>query len=215
MGPLGTRTGPAGGNLHGPRAGGYYFGRPRGFHLDCALAQRMKSLLRRAGDQRCSATSWNWPQAGRAPRARGERAMLRIAITSCETPPKHPTGVPGGRCLPALGIGHSGEKTVFVRAPWEILPFQLIVETQYFPFKAWRAHPSGVLLAYRRQTSFREPAEKPKINPRSPQSTVPAVPTPPPAGYSVPPPHDPGRASPNPDPTPHNRNRHPPSRPVR
>ena len=70
-------------------------------------------------------------------------------------------------------------------------------------------------LSARWQTSFREPAEKPKINPRSPQSTVPAVPMPPPAGYSVPPPHDPGRASPNPDPTPHNRNRHPPSRPVR
>jgi hypothetical protein len=26
-------------------------GRPRGFHLDCALAQRAKSLLRRAGDR--------------------------------------------------------------------------------------------------------------------------------------------------------------------
>jgi hypothetical protein len=40
-------------------------------------------------------------------------------------------------------MGHSGEKTVFVRAPWEILPFQLIVETVYFPFKAWRAVPLG------------------------------------------------------------------------
>ena len=29
--------------------------------------------------------------------------------------------------------------TVSVRAPWEILPFQLIVETVYFPLKAWRA----------------------------------------------------------------------------
>ena len=28
-----------------------YFGRPQGFHLDCALAQRAKSLLRRAGDR--------------------------------------------------------------------------------------------------------------------------------------------------------------------
>ncbi len=29
--------------------------------------------------------------------------------------------------------------TVSGRAPWEILPFQLIVETGYFPLKAWRA----------------------------------------------------------------------------
>ncbi len=36
------------------------------------------------------------------------------------TPAKHPTGAPGGRCLPAPGIGHSGEKTVFVRALAEI-----------------------------------------------------------------------------------------------
>ena len=28
---------------------------------------------------------------------------------------------------------------IFDRAPGEILPFQLIVETEYFPFKAWRA----------------------------------------------------------------------------
>jgi hypothetical protein len=58
-----------------PRRGG----RPRGFHLDCALAQRAKSLFRRAGDQYRSATSWNWPQAGRAPRARGGLAKLRFA----------------------------------------------------------------------------------------------------------------------------------------
>ncbi len=70
---------------------------PAGISIDFAYAKRLKSLLRRAGDQRCSATSWNWPQAGRAPRARGERAMLRIAITSCETPPKHPTGAPRRR----------------------------------------------------------------------------------------------------------------------
>jgi hypothetical protein len=36
-------------------------------------------------------------------------------------------------------MGHPGDKTVFARAPWEILPFQLIVETGYFPFKAGRA----------------------------------------------------------------------------
>ena len=114
------------------------------------------------------------------------------------TPAKHPTGAPGGRCLPALSVGlteekpapsarlgdsfyfavskivesllrrgarwfertglkpaglplrragaptgrftgHSGEKTVSVRAPGEIHPFQLIVETGYFPLKAGRA----------------------------------------------------------------------------
>ena len=47
-------------------------------------------------------------------------------------------GAPKGRL-----IGLTGEKTVFGRAPWEILPFQLIVETVYFPFKAWRAVPLG------------------------------------------------------------------------
>ncbi len=40
-----------------PRRGG----RPRGFHLDCALAQRLKSLFRRAGDRYRSAhESWSW-----------------------------------------------------------------------------------------------------------------------------------------------------------
>ncbi len=70
-----------------------YFGRPQGFHLDCALAQRAKSLLRRAGD-RCRSAPESWSRLGNmlrlrsraGPRARGGRAMLRIAITSCETP---------------------------------------------------------------------------------------------------------------------------------
>ncbi len=53
-----------------PRRGG----RPRGFHLDCALAQRLKSLFRRAGDRYRSATRENWPQAGRAALTPGGRA---------------------------------------------------------------------------------------------------------------------------------------------
>ncbi len=73
-----------------PRRGG----RPRGFHLDCALAQRVKSLFRRAGNQKPASTA-----------LRGRR------LTKAErTPAKHPTGAPGGRCLPAPGTGHSGEK---------------------------------------------------------------------------------------------------------
>ena len=63
-----------------------YFGRPRGFHLDCALAQRAKSLLRRAGD-RCRSAPESWSRLGNmlrlrsraGPRARGGLAMLRIA----------------------------------------------------------------------------------------------------------------------------------------
>ncbi len=45
-----------------------YFGRPRGFHLDCARAQRAKSLLRRAGDQKPASTALRGrrPFAGRA-----------------------------------------------------------------------------------------------------------------------------------------------------
>ena len=64
------------------------FRSPAGISTDFALAQRVKSLLKRAGDRYRSATRENWPQAGRA------------ALT------------PGGRCLPALGMGHSGEKTL-------------------------------------------------------------------------------------------------------
>ncbi len=46
----------------------------------------------RAGDRYRSATRENWPQAGRAPRARGERAMLRIAgaIRARKTDPSPP-----------------------------------------------------------------------------------------------------------------------------
>ncbi len=39
--------------------------------------------------------------------------------------------------------------TVSVRAPWEILPFQLIVETVYFPFKAGRADSLQAVLCPR------------------------------------------------------------------
>ncbi len=39
--------------------------------------------------------------------------------------------------------------TVIGRAPWEILPFQLIVETQYFPLKAWRADSLQAVLCPR------------------------------------------------------------------
>ncbi len=53
-----------------PRRGG----RPQGFHLDCARAQRVKSLFRRAGDRYRSATRENWPQAGRAALTPGGRA---------------------------------------------------------------------------------------------------------------------------------------------
>jgi hypothetical protein len=43
--------------LEKPRWGG----RPRGFHLDCARAQRLKSLLKRAGDQCRSALGRGHP----------------------------------------------------------------------------------------------------------------------------------------------------------
>ncbi len=68
--PLGTRTGPAGCNLHCPRAGGTWSNNSR-----CLT----KFLLQQSRAGRAIPTNWNWPRAGRAPRARGERAMLRIA----------------------------------------------------------------------------------------------------------------------------------------
>ena len=49
---------------------------PAGISIDFAHAKRMKSLLKRAGDRQ---TGFDWPRAGRAPRARGGPAMLRIA----------------------------------------------------------------------------------------------------------------------------------------
>ena len=43
------------------------------------------------------------------------------------TPAKHPTGAPDGRCLPALGRGHPGDKNhLFPRAK-EILLEQFIL----------------------------------------------------------------------------------------
>ena len=66
------------------------WGRPRGFHLDCARAQRLKSLFMLAGDLN---TVFDWPQAGRA------------ALT------------PGGRCLSALGMGLRARKVTNIRLP--------------------------------------------------------------------------------------------------
>ncbi len=173
-----------------PRRGG----RPRGFHLDCALAQRVKSLFRRAGDRQ---TVFDCARAARAALTPGRRAhrafywpagrenpslsarlgdscyfarckivesllrrgardfSLHFATETQQkplwgrsareswswlgnklrrpcagggptkakrTPAKHPTGAPGGRCLPARGTGHSGEKTVTGRTSHPTAP---------------------------------------------------------------------------------------------
>ena len=95
-------------------------------------------ICARAGDGPKNRSAQQSLTARRDANASAAQAPTKVEIT----PAKHPTGAPGGRCLPALGMGHPGEKTFFVRAPGEILPFQLIVETGYFPFKAWRA-PTG------------------------------------------------------------------------
>ncbi len=47
----------------------------------------------------------------------------RLPTKAKKTPAKHPTGAPGGRCLPALGMGHSSKKTFFGRAPGKFFRF--------------------------------------------------------------------------------------------
>ena len=79
---------------------------------DKLIVYRLDFLLRRGARCRSARESWSWL---------GNRREL----------PLRRAGAPTGRFT-----GHSGEKTVFDRAPWEILPFQLIVETGYFPLKA-------------------------------------------------------------------------------
>ncbi len=83
-----------------------------------ARCEIVKSLLRRGARCRSALESWSWlGNKLRLPCAGGGPTKAKI------TPAKHPTGAPGGRCLPALGIGHSGEKTVFVRAPGKFFRF--------------------------------------------------------------------------------------------
>ncbi len=61
--------------------------------------------LRRGARCRSALESWSWlGNKLRLPCAGGGPTKAKI------TPAKHPTGAPGGRCLPAPGIGHSGEK---------------------------------------------------------------------------------------------------------
>ena len=55
------------------------FRSPAGISLDCALAQRAKSLFRRAGDLLQRARNWRELRSRAGPRARGEPAILRIA----------------------------------------------------------------------------------------------------------------------------------------
>ncbi len=49
----------------------------------------------------------------------------------------------GGTGKTSFCMGLSSEKNRLWPRAGEILPFQLIVETEYFPFKAWRAVPLG------------------------------------------------------------------------
>ncbi len=93
--------------------------------------------------------------------SRRQRALRRKPQLSCAERHLAPPGVAATRATLRVAIvllaaqfsAARPEKllrpTSFVRAPGEILPFQLIVETGYFPLKARRAHPKGVLLAIR------------------------------------------------------------------
>ena len=93
--------------LQKPRRGG----RPRGFHLDCALAQRAKSLLRRAGD-RCRSARENWSLLSNMPELASGRPGRPYAGQA------RPKGVL---------LACRERKSVSVRAPWEIIPDKLIV----------------------------------------------------------------------------------------
>ena len=69
---------------------------------DKLTVYRVDFLLRRGA-------RGDYPYEQELPYADGGPTKAKI------TPAKHPTGAPGGRCLPARGTGHSGEKTVSVR----------------------------------------------------------------------------------------------------
>ncbi len=69
---------------------------------DKLTVYRVDFLLRRGA-------RGDYPYEQELPYADGGPTKAKI------TPAKHPTGTPGGRCLPAPGTGHSGEKTVSVR----------------------------------------------------------------------------------------------------
>ena len=75
-----------------------------------------------------------------APLGRDALRLLLPASTLSET-----SRAPGPKNYSAPML----RPTVIVRAPWEILPFQLIVETQYFPLKAWRADSLQAVLCPR------------------------------------------------------------------
>ncbi len=85
--------------LQKPRRGG----RPRGFHLDCALAQRLKSLLRRAGD-RCRSARENWsllsnmPElaSGRPGRPYAGQARPKGVLLACRERKSVSVRAPGG-----------------------------------------------------------------------------------------------------------------------
>ena len=64
-------------------------GRPRGFHLDCALAQRVKSLFRRAGDRKNHSSTALRPRRPRL--RRGGAPIGRFAGLTGEKPIRMPS----------------------------------------------------------------------------------------------------------------------------
>ena len=86
-----------------------------------AVSKIVESLLRRGARGRSALESRSWlGNKLRLPCAGGGPTKAK------RTPAKHPTGAPGGRCLPALGTGHSGEKTVFGCAPGRFILFRQV-----------------------------------------------------------------------------------------
>ena len=130
--PLGTRTGPDGCKLlrlrsrAGPRARG----EPAILRIAWAIRVKKPSLSARWRKSRagflailCDANPGKAP-VGRSPAGISSRLCSR---TTVEIPLKA-----GGRCLPALGTGLTGEKTFSVRAPGEIIPDKLTVYRRDF-----------------------------------------------------------------------------------
>ncbi len=87
-----------------------YFGRPRGFHLDCALAQRAKSLLRRAGDRCRSAREPGLPVATCIVRALAEidKTTLGCLVNFLFQQSRAGASYPNERGLPCAGGGRRG-----------------------------------------------------------------------------------------------------------
>ncbi len=152
-GALGTPTEPDGqgaardgGDSRDPTGRNFPTGQQKNYSAPRSLSARLgdsfyfviskivESLLRRGARTH---RVFYWPAGGKlhCPRAGGNgsnnsRCSIHFLLQqsrAVELSRRAGTALtPGGRCLPALGTGHSGEKTSSVRAPWRFILFRQV-----------------------------------------------------------------------------------------